>query len=252
MYWFLRDCITMTRRSTRHTFRNVDSLITGVMLPVMIMVIFVVIFGGAINTGTSYVNYIVPGVILTCVAYGSSSTAMIVARDMTGGLFNRFRSLPMSQIAMIVGHVNGSILRNTISSILVFGVAFVLGFRPTATPLEWLAVAGLLLLVIAAISWMSSIFGLIVKSVDAAMGASFGVMFLPYISSAFVPLSTLPSWIHGFAENQPMTPIIDTLRGLLVGASTDKWELAVAWPLGVLVVSYIVVTIMLRFRSKQG
>lgn len=251
MYWFLRDCLTMTRRSVRHTFRNVDSLITGIMLPVAIMIIFVVIFGGAIDTGTSYVNYIVPGVILTCVAYGSSSTAMIVARDMTGGLFNRFRSLPMSQVSMIIGHVNGSVLRNAISSILVFGVAFLLGFRPTATFTEWLFIGGLLLLVIITISWMSSIFGLIVKSVDAAMGVSFGVMFLPYISSAFVPLTTLPSWIHGFAENQPMTPIIDTLRVLLIGTSTDKWELAVLWPLGVLVVSYVIAATVLRFRAKR-
>lgn len=250
MYWFMRECFTMTHRSIRHTFRNVDSLITGIALPVMIMIIFVVIFGGAINTGTAYVNYIVPGVILTCVGYGSSSTAMIVARDMTGGLFNRFRSFPMSQISILVGHVNGSIVRNVISSVLVFGVAFALGFRPTASFTEWWLVAGLLLLVIVALSWLSAIFGLIVKSVDAASGVSFGIIFLPYISSAFVPLATLPVWIRGFAENQPMTPIIDTLRGLLIGTPTDMWQLAVIWSIGILVVSYGVVTIILRFRTR--
>lgn len=250
MFWFLRDSLTMTRRSVRHAFRNVDSLITGIMLPVMIMIIFVVIFGGAITTGTSYVNYIVPGVILTCVGYGSSSTAMIVARDMTGGLFNRFRSLPMSQMSMLVGHVNGSVIRNSVSTMLVFGVAFLLGFRPDATPIEWVFVAGLLLLVIVAISWLSAIFGLIVKSVDAASGVSFGIMFLPYISSAFVPLATLPVWIRGFAEHQPMTPIIDTLRGLLIGTSTETWSHAVLWSLAILVISYAVCAGILRIRTR--
>jgi ABC-2 type transport system permease protein len=250
MYWFIRDCITMTHRSVRHTFRNVDSLITGVILPVVIMILFVVIFGGAINTGTAYVNYIVPGVVLTCVGYGSSSTAMIVARDMTGGLFNRFRSLPMSQISMLIGHVNGSIIRNSIATVLVFGMAFILGFRPTATLLEWLLVAGLLLLVIMAISWLSAIFGLIVKSIDAAAGVSFGVMFLPYISSAFVPLATLPVWIRGFAETQPMTPIIDTLRGLLIDTPTDMWLLAVVWSLSVLIASFGAAMVVLRLRTR--
>jgi ABC-2 type transport system permease protein len=250
MYWFIRDCLTMTLRSIRHTFRNTDSLITGVLLPVIIMILFVVIFGGAINTGTSYVNYIVPGVILTCIGYGSSSTAMIVARDMTGGLFNRFRSLPMSQMSVLIGHIHGSMVRNTLSTALVFGMAFILGFRPTATPAEWLLVAGLLLLVIMAISWLSAIFGLIVKSVDAASGVSFGIMFLPYISSAFVPLATLPVWIQGFAQNQPMTPIIDTLRGLLIGTPTGMWQLAVAWSIGVLAFSYVTVAIILRNRLR--
>lgn len=240
----------MTRRGVRHTFRNVDSLITGIALPVMIMALFVVIFGGAINTGIVYVNYTVPGVILTCVSYGSSTTAMIVARDMTGGLFNRFRSLPMSQMSILVGHVNGSIVRNSISSCLVFVVAFLLGFRPTAGVLEWLLAAGLLLLVISAISWLAAVFGLIVKSVDAAAGVTFGVMFLPYVSSAFVPLDTLPSWIRGFAEHQPMTPIIDTLRELLVGASPTMWLSAVVWTSCVLLTSYVAAALMLKIRTN--
>ena len=250
MFWFIRNCLTMGRRSMRHTFRNVDSLITGIVLPVSIMIMFVVIFGGAIDTGTQYVNYIVPGVILTCIGFGSSSTAIIVARDMTGGLFNRFRSLPMSQSSILMGHVAGSVVRNSISAILVFAVAFALGFRPTADLDEWLLVAGLLLLVILAISWLSAIFGLIVKSVDAATGVSFGMTFVPYVSSAFVPLDTLPVWLQGFAQNQPMTPIIDTLRGLLIGTSTDMWGAAVIWTLGVLITSYIVASIILRFRGR--
>lgn len=247
---YLHNCLTMSRRSIRHTFRNVDALITGIMLPVAILVLFVVIFGGAIDTGTSYVNYIVPGVILTCVGYGASSTAMIVARDMTTGLFNRFRSLPISLSSVLIGHVVGSTVRNIISTILVFLVAFALGFRPNADLTEWLAVAGLLLLVIVAISWLATIFGLLVKSIDAASGISFSIMFLPYISSAFVPLHTLPSWLQGFAENQPFTPIIETLRGLLIGTSTETWPAAVAWTVGVLVVTYFIAIALLRARAR--
>lgn len=240
----------MSRRSIRHTFRNVDALITGIVLPVAILVLFVVIFGGAIDTGTSYVNYIVPGVILTCICYGASSTAMIVARDMTTGLFNRFRSLPIRLSSVLNGHVTGSMVRNSISTVLVFIAAFALGFRPNADPLEWLAVAGLLLLVIAAISWLSTIFGLLVKSIDAATGIAFSIMFLPYISSAFVPLNTLPSWLQGFAEHQPFTPIIETLRGLLIGTSTETWPIAVAWSVGGLIVCYSIAIALLKMRAR--
>lgn len=247
---YLHNCLTMSRRSIRHTFRNVDALITGIMLPVVILVLFVVIFGGAINTGTSYVNYIVPGVILTCIGYGASSTAMIVARDMTTGLFNRFRSLPIGLSSVLIGHVVGSMVRNGISTTLVFLVAFALGFRPNADPLEWLAVVGLLILVIAAISWLATIFGLLVKSIDAASGISFSIMFLPYISSAFVPLNTLPGWLQGFAENQPFTPIIETLRGLLIGSSTETWPMAVAWSTGILITAYLTAILLLRLRAR--
>jgi ABC-2 type transport system permease protein len=250
MLSYTHNCFTMSRRSIRHTFRNVDALITGIMLPVAILVLFVVIFGGAIQTGTSYVNYIVPGVILTCVGYGASSTAMIVARDMTTGMFNRFRSLPISLSSILIGHVIGSMVRNTISTILVFAVAFALGFRPDANLGEWLAVIGLLLLVIAAISWLATIFGLLVKSIDAAAGISFTIMFLPYISSAFVPLHTLPQWLQGFAEHQPFTPIIETLRGLLIGTSTDTWPIALAWSIGVLIFTYFIAIVLLRIRAR--
>jgi len=240
----------MSRRSIRHTFRNVDALITGIVLPVAILVLFVVIFGGAIQTGTSYVNYIVPGVILTCVGYGASSTAMIVARDMTTGLFNRFRSLPIGISSILIGHIVGSLVRNSISTVLVFIVAFALGFRPDANVFEWLAVIGLLLLVITAISWVAAIFGLIVKSIDAASGVSFTIMFLPYISSAFVPLHTLPSWLQGFAEHQPFTPIIETLRGLLIGTSTETWTAALGWTLAVLLGASIIAVTLLKIRAR--
>lgn len=251
MTWFFKDCVVMTRRSIWHTFRNIDSLVTGILLPVVMMILFVVIFGGSVDTGINYVNYIVPGVILTCVAYGSSSAAMIVARDMTGGLFDRFRSLPMSRMSILVGHVNGAIVRNIISSLLVFAVAFMLGFRPSADFTDYVFIIGLLLLVMLAISWLAVVFGLIVRSVDAASAASFGILFLPYVSSAFVPLATLPLWIRGFAENQPMTPIIDILRSLLVGGPLDSWAKAVIWLVAILVISYLSSMVILRIRYAK-
>lgn len=249
MRQFIRDCLTMSQRSIRHTFRNADSLIASIALPVAIMLLFVIIFGGAISTGTSYVNYIVPGVILTCISFGSSNTAVIVARDMNGGLFNRFRSLPMSLSSVAVGHVMGSVARNSMAMVLVYIVALLLGFRPTASPPEWVSVIGLLLLVIMAINWLTTVFGLLVKNVDAASGMSFGLMFLPYVSSAFVPLSTLPIWLQGFAQQQPLTPIIDTLRGLLVGGPTHSWVAAVVWPIGTIIVCHGLTVLLLKRKG---
>ncbi|HYG83958.1 MAG TPA: ABC transporter permease [Verrucomicrobiae bacterium] len=252
--WLLKDWATAVRRSIRHTFRNVDSLVTSLALPVMIMLLFVVVFGGAISTGTSYVNYIVPGVILVCVGYGSSTTASILNVDMTRGLFQRFRSLPMARSSLLVGHAVGSLVRNSISAALVFVVALVIGFRPDATPLEWLIVAGLLLLVIFMLTWIAIIFGLIAKSVEAAAAVSFVVMFLPYISSAFVPVNTLPEWLHGVAQYQPITPIVETVRSLLIGTpvsdTTVFW--AFAWPIIILVIAIAVATSILRHKARKA
>lgn len=250
MLAYIRQCLIMSRRSVKHTFRNADSLITGIILPIAMMLLFTIIFGGAINTGETYINYIIPGVILVCAAYGASSTAMIVARDMTTGLFDRFRSLPIYLSPVLVGHVFGSVIRNSISAVLVFLVAFLLGFRPTADFWEWMIVVGLLLLTITAISWLATIFGMLVKSIDAATGISFSIMFLPYISSAFVPLHTLPQWLQGFAEHQPFTPIIDALRGLLIGTSTDTLLAAFVWSAIILVGSYIIAIVVLNLKSR--
>lgn len=250
MISYIRQCNIMSRRSIKHTFRNIDSLITGIMLPVVMLLLFTIIFSGAVDTGQSYINYIVPGVILVCVAYGASSTAMIVAKDMTTGLFNRFRSLPISLSPVLVGHVVGSIIRNCIATVLVFAVAFMLGFRPTGDAVDWLIASALLLLIITAISWFSTILGMIVKSIDAASGISFSVTFLPYLSSAFVPLSTLPGWLQGFAEHQPFTAIIDTLRGLLTGVPTDAMPAAFLWASVILIASYLGAVFIMQTKAR--
>lgn len=202
------------------------------------MLLFVYLFGGAIQTGTQYVTYVVPGVLLLWAGYGSSVPAVSVSSDLTGGIVDRFRSLDVGGAAVLAGHVVASVVRNAASTALVFGVAFLIGFRPSAGPGQWLATGGVLLVFVLALSWLSAAIGLLTRSPEAASGFTFFVMFLPYPSSAFVPVRTMPGWIHGFAEHQPVTPVIETIRGLLLGTpiGASGWQ-ALAWCGGILAVS---------------
>ena len=247
----LAGAVTMSARSLRMARRNVDVLMTSLLLPVLIMLLFVYLFGGAIDTGTRYVTYVVPGVLLLSAGFGAASTAVSVTTDMTGGIIDRFRSLDVAGSSVLAGHVAASVVRNLASTVLVFGVAFLIGFRPSAGPLGWLAAAGVLLLFILAISWLAAAVGLLARSPEAAGGFSFLVMFLPYPSSAFVPIDTMPTWIHGFAANQPVTPVIETLRGLLLGLPVGTSPLrAVTWCLGILVVSVAASGVLFRLRTS--
>ncbi|UPK75412.1 ABC transporter permease [Nocardioidaceae bacterium SCSIO 66511] len=236
----LTDSRVMIVRSLRHTARNLDMMLTAVMLPVVLMLLFVYVFGGAMNTGTEYVNYVVPGIILLCAGFGASSTATSVAGDMENGIIARFRSMPIASSSVLVGHVVASVVRNLVATTLVVGVAFAVGWRPQASLVEWVAAIGMVVLFVLAISWLAAGFGLLVKSVEAANAFTFVLMFLPYVSSAFVPTETMPSALHGFAEHQPVTPIIETLRGLWMGTpiGNDAW-LALAWCAGILIASYL-------------
>ncbi|MGH3877306.1 MAG: ABC transporter permease [Actinophytocola sp.] len=232
------DMRAMTARSVRLSVRNQDALYTALFLPVMLMLLFVYLFGGAIETGTEYVTYVVPGVIILCAGFGSSLTAVAVTQDLKGGVMDRFRSMDISGAAVLAGHVVASIARNLLSTVLVLVVAFLIGFRPQAGLGEWLAAVGVLLMFVLAFSWVSAAVGLITRSAEAAGGFSFFVMFLPYPSSAFVPIDTMPSWIHGFAEHQPFTPVIESMRGLLLDmpVGNSPW-LAIAWCGGILAVA---------------
>ena len=242
---------TMIGRTLRLSRRNLDALLTSLMLPVVLMVLFVYLFGGAIRTGTTYVTYVVPGVLLLCAGYGASMTAVSVCGDMAGGIIDRFRSMDVGATAVLTGHVVASAVRNVASTVVVFGVAFLIGFRPHATPAKWLAATGILLLFIVALSWFAASIGLLVSSPEAANGFTFFVMFLPYPSSAFVPVATMPSWIHGFADNQPVTQVVETLRGLLLGTPLrDHAYLAVAWSGGILLVSVVLSGVLFRRRTR--
>jgi ABC-2 type transport system permease protein len=244
------EWLTMAGRALRLAFRTPDGLLTSLLLPVLLMLLFVYLFGGAIQTGTRYVTYVVPGVLLLSAGFGAASTAVSVSQDLTGGIIDRFRSLDVSGAAILAGHVAASVARNLASTVLVFGVAFLIGFRPSAGPLDWLAAAGVLLLFILAISWLSAAVGVLARSPEAAGGFVFLMAFLPYPSSAFVPIDTLPTWIHGFAEHQPVTPAIESIRGLLLNipVGNSPW-LAAGWSVGILAASVAVSGVLFRRRT---
>ena len=213
----VRDAMTLIGRALRLSRRNAEALITSLMLPVMLLLMFVYLFGGAIRVDTSYATYVVPGVILVCAAFGSSTTAVVVSEDMKAGIIDRFRSLDIGGAVMVTGHVVASVVRNLVATTVVMGLGLAVGFRPHASALQWLAAAGILVLFMTAISWLAAIVGILASSPEAANGATFIFMFLPYASSAFVPIATMPTWLHGFARNQPCTPIIETIRSTLAG-----------------------------------
>lgn len=246
----LVETLTMIGRSVRLTRRQVDAVLTSILLPIMLMLLFVYLFGGAINTGTRYVTYVVPGVILLCAGSGAATTAVTVSQDMKGGIVDRFRSMDVRAGAVLAGHVTASVLRNLVSTALVLGVAFLIGFRPHADVAHWLAAIGVLLLFVLAISWLAAAAGLVASSPEAANGFTFLALFLPYPSSAFVPIASMPSWLHGFARDQPCTPVIETIRGMLLGTPVGHapW-LAVAWCTGITVASVVLCGIVFRRKA---
>jgi ABC-2 type transport system permease protein len=247
----MSDALTLSGRCLRLSRRNPEALLTSLMLPVMLMLLFVYLFGGAIETGTRYVTYVVPGLLLLCAGYGASITAVSVANDMRGGIVDRLRSLDVGGAAFLAGHVTASVARNAASTTLVLAVGLLIGFRPHADALEWVAAAGVLLAFVLALSWLAAVIGLLARSPEGANAFTFFVMFLPYPSSAFVPVATMPSWIQGFAEHQPVTPVIETIRSLLLGtpAGSSPWQ-ALAWCAGLLTVSITLAGVLFRQRTR--
>jgi ABC-2 type transport system permease protein len=242
--------LPLSGRSLRMSRRQLDALLTSLMLPVMLMIVFVYLFGGAIDTGTKYITYVVPGVLVLCAAVGSVGTAVSVSQDFSAGIVDRFRSMDIGGGAILASHVVANVARNIASTVLVFAVALAIGFRPQASPLAWLAAIGVLLAFVFALSWLCAGFGLLVRSPEAANAAMFPLMFITYASSAFVPVRTMPSWLHGFAAGQPATPVIQSLRGLLLGTpiGTGPWR-ALAWCGGILVVSLALCALAYRRRT---
>lgn len=224
------------RRSLLHSLRDVDALIISIVLPVLLMLLFVYVFGGAIEPEGNYVDYVVPGIILLCAGYGGSTAAVGVAHDMTTGVIDRFRTMPIRSSAVITGHVVASLARNLVATAVVIMVALLVGFRPTAGPFAWLAAITLVSLWILAITWLYAALGLLSRSVEAAGNYGFALLFLPYLSSAFVPTETMPTGLRWVADHQPITPIIEAIRGLLLGTelgSAPVW--AVGWCLLIMV-----------------
>lgn len=245
------DVGAMAARELRRTLRSVDAIVTALVIPVSIMLVFVVVFGGAIQQDGGYINYVVPGTLILCAGFGSASTAIAVAQDMKSGTINRFKTLPIFGPSVLVGHVVSSVVRNLVASALVTAVALALGFRPHAELAGWIGAAAFLVLVILAFTWLSCAAGLVL-SVDAAGSINFVFLFLPYISSGFVATDTMPDWLGGFAKYQPYTPIIETLRAVLNGTDpgAQLWP-ALAWLVGILVVGYVASVTLYRRRTAH-
>ncbi|WP_026925274.1 ABC transporter permease [Glycomyces arizonensis] len=238
----------MLGRSLRHITRSMDTVITVTVMPIAMMLLFVYVFGGAIEAGTGdYANYLMPGILLIAIASGVAYTSYRLYNDLQSGIFERFHSMPIARSAALWGHVLTSVVSNAISVALIVLVGLLVGFRSSAGPLAWLAVAGILVLFTLALTWIAVIAGLSASSPDGASAFSYPIVFLPFVSSAFVPTDTMPAPVAAFAEHQPVTSIVDTIRDLFAQrpVGNDIW-IALAWCTGVLVVAYAIATAVYR------
>ena len=245
---FFGDTAVLTGRTLRHVTRSFDTIVTTAVTPIAIMLLFVFVFGGAIDTGSvAYVDYLLPGILLITIASGVAYTAFRLFGDLQSGIFERFQSMPIARSGVLWAHVLTSLVANLISIALVVGVALILGFRSGAGVVEWLAVIGILVLFTLALTWLAVIAGLSAKTVDGASAFSYPLIFLPFISSAFVPTESMPGPVRVFAEYQPVTSIVDAIRNLLAGqpVGADIW-VALAWLVGILVVAYTVAIVIYR------
>jgi ABC-2 type transport system permease protein len=249
---FVGDTAILLARSLRHISRSPDTVITTAVMPIAFLLLFVYVFGGAIDTGPgSYVNYLLPGILIITIASGIAYTAFRLFLDMQSGIFERFQSMPVARSSVLWAHVLTSLVANLISLAVVVLVALVIGFRSGAGVLAWLAVAGILILFTLALTWIAVIPGLTAKSVDGASAFSYPLIFLPFLSSAFVPTDTMPGPVRAFAEHQPVTSIVNAIRDLFAQQPVDA-DLAVAlgWCVGILLVAYVLATLTYRRRAS--
>jgi ABC-2 type transport system permease protein len=247
---FLGDTAVLMGRSLRHITRSLDTIITTTIMPIAFMLLFVYVFGGAIKSGShSYVNYLLPGILIITIASGIAYTALRLFMDMQSGIFERFQSMPIARSSVLWAHVLTSLVANLISIAIVVLVALLMGFRSGAGVLAWLAVVGILILLTLALTWVAVIPGLSAKSADGAGAFAYPLIFLPFISSAFVPTHTMPGPVRAFAENQPVTSIVNAIRDLFTQKpiGTDIW-IDLAWCVGILIVAYMVA--MVTYRRK--
>lgn len=252
--YLFTDTASLTGRSLKHIVRSPDTIITTAVMPIAIMLLFVYVLGGAIDTGAgsgsdSYIDYMLPGILLMTVAMGISYTGYRLFNDLRSGIFDRFHSMPIARSGVLWAHVLTSIVANLISVVIVLAVGLLMGFRASAGLLDWLAVAGILALFVLALTWVAVIAGLSASSIEGATVFSYPLIFLPFISSAFVPTGSMPGPVRWFAENQPVTSIVNTIRDLFAQrpVGSDIW-IALAWCAGILVVGYIVAMFLYRRR----
>ncbi|MHB8804249.1 MAG: ABC transporter permease [Coriobacteriia bacterium] len=247
---FFGDTAVLLGRSMRHITRSPDTIITTAITPIAIMLLFVYVFGGAIETDAeNYINYLLPGIMLIAIASGIAYTAVRLFTDMKSGIFERFHSMPIARSSVLWAHVLTSLFANGIAVVIIVLVGVAMGFRTSASPQAWLAVAGILTLFTLALTWIAVIAGLTAKSVDGAGGFSYPLIFLPFISSAFVPTDTMPGAVRFFAEHQPVTSIVNTIQDLFAQRPVGSdITLALAWCLGILVLAYVLAMAAYRRR----
>lgn len=251
------DSMIMIGRSSRHIIRNTDQLLGTFFQPIMFLVLFATVFGGAISQalpeGVTYLEFLLAGIIIQTVAFGSTTTAIAVANDLQKGIIDRFRSLPMSNLAVLTGHVVSDLFRNGLSTVVMILTGLVMGFRSSASPMDWLAIAGIIALFTLAFSWLAAVMGVLAKSVEGVQWLSFVLVFpLTFASSAFVPTEGMNSALKAFAENQPITQVIEAIRALILGTPIGNhgW-LAVAWCLAILVVAVPLASFLFKRKSTQ-
>ncbi|WP_144721165.1 ABC transporter permease [Agrococcus jejuensis] len=246
------DTATLTGRSLRHILRSPDTIVTTAVMPIAFLLLFTFVFGGAIDVGdASYVDYLLPGILLITVASGIAYTAYRLFLDLQGGIVERFQSMPIARSSVLWAHVLTSIVANLVSLAVVVGAALLMGFRSSAGLGAWLAVVGILVLFTLALTWVAVIAGLSAKTVDGASAFSYPLIFLPFVSSAFVPTESMPGPVRWFAEHQPVTSIVDSIRALLAGDAVGGalW-IALAWMVGILLVATAVATMLYRRRVR--
>ena len=257
----LSDTQVMITRGLRRSVRDPEAFITALALPVVLMLLFVYVFGGAFNAGVGaaggYANYVVPGLIVLCAGFGAGTTAVAVATDMSSGIVDRFRSMPIASWSVLAGHIAASLVRNLLATALVIAVGLAVGWRPVAGPLAWAGAIVMIVAFILAMSWLAACFGLVVSSPEAATGATFALMFVPYLSSAFVPASTMAAGLRPIAANQPFTPVIETMRGLWMGHTStgaalghEAW-LAAVYCAAILAVAASAASWLFRHRTAN-
>jgi ABC-2 type transport system permease protein len=246
----------LATRCVRRSLRSPESFFTALLLPIVLMLLFVYVFGGDLATGGRYVDYVVPGLIVLCAGFGAGTTAVAVATDMSNGIVDRIRSMPVRGSSLLAGHIVASVARNLVATALVIGVGLGLGWRPSGSPLDWVAATGMIMLFVLALSWLAAGVGILAHSAEAATSFTMILMFVPYVSTAFVPAHTMPAALSAFARYQPFTPIIETMRGLWMGHTStgasvghEAW-IAVAYCVGLLLVS--VTTACWLFRNRTA
>lgn len=251
------DSLLMIKRSSTHILRNTDQLLGTFFQPIMFLVLFASVFGGAIEQAlpedVSYINFLMAGIIVQTVAFGSTTTALAITNDLSKGIIDRFRSLPMSNIAVLNGHVISDMLRNSISTTVMVLAGLVIGFRPQSSVGGWFAIAGILLLFTFTFSWLSAIVGVLAKSVEAVQWLTFIIIFpLTFASSAFTPTEGMGSVLKAFAENQPITQVVEAIRALILGNPIGNYGwLSVAWCVGILIIAIPVASTLFKNKSSQ-